>query len=641
MGRKLYEVLTYIENNSNVSIVTDLLLGTHNYMEIKFNPTTLASGNNYRLYSNNETISVYTANAYMLGNGFRCRAYTSDDKRRHTHTSSFIATNKDYIVKINGDENTYYINNSQLELEEPSQFSDRESGNLIIFNDDEAFIGKISYLLFKSGDTILYDIVPVRRLSDSKIGIYDKVTKQFFTNEEATFIGGTPTGEYIYEEGSALVLGTNDATLLMGNSVAPLKGKNKKYKLLDYIQSSGTQYLLTTLKPKGTEHFKIKFIPLEWSASTNNVICGARTSANGIFVFGSIAEAYGGGARLANYGYNASISKPTLNVEHTVEYINEKMYYDGTEYIATNRQLVQINSPMAIFAGNTDGEVNAHTKMKLTGYEEYDTNGNLTHNWVPAQRVSDSAIGMYDTVARTFIANSGTGTFTYGSVVQDYIEEDVEQVEYVENTSESYIDIEYPNFNYQDWKIEGRLNITRKDNNNAPTLFGAAKTEWSKSSYGVVLEKNSNNITTRQGGYGTIISNKATNLINTWHNFIYTAKNGTNGQHLVFYKEDGTVDFEGTSSFNGADISAISPTIFQPINVIDSAKFFMVGKLGFLKIYSGDSLVRDYLPVKVGSEYCMYDRVSGELFFNAGTGAFTGGGALPVTKIYLGSTRLQ
>lgn len=40
------------------------------------------------------------------------------------------------------------------------------------------------------------------------------------------------------------------------------------------------------------------------------------------------------------------------------------------------------------------------------------------------------------------------------------------------------------------------------------------------------------------------------------------------------------------------------------------------------KIYEGDTLVHDFIPVRVGNEGCLYDKVSGELFRNKGTGNF-------------------
>ena len=43
------------------------------------------------------------------------------------------------------------------------------------------------------------------------------------------------------------------------------------------------------------------------------------------------------------------------------------------------------------------------------------------------------------------------------------------------------------------------------------------------------------------------------------------------------------------------------------------------------QMYNGGTLVRDYIPVRKGTTGYLYDRVSGQLFGNAGTGSFTYG----------------
>lgn len=49
------------------------------------------------------------------------------------------------------------------------------------------------------------------------------------------------------------------------------------------------------------------------------------------------------------------------------------------------------------------------------------------------------------------------------------------------------------------------------------------------------------------------------------------------------------------------------------------------GKVYYLKIYQNDNLVRDFIPVRVGTTGYLYDRVSGQLFENSGSGSFTYG----------------
>ena len=46
------------------------------------------------------------------------------------------------------------------------------------------------------------------------------------------------------------------------------------------------------------------------------------------------------------------------------------------------------------------------------------------------------------------------------------------------------------------------------------------------------------------------------------------------------------------------------------------------GRISSCKIYHSGAIVCDFIPVRVGTVGYMYDRVSGQLFSNQGTGAF-------------------
>lgn len=48
----------------------------------------------------------------------------------------------------------------------------------------------------------------------------------------------------------------------------------------------------------------------------------------------------------------------------------------------------------------------------------------------------------------------------------------------------------------------------------------------------------------------------------------------------------------------------------------------MTGRINYCKIWNSNVLVRDLIPVRVGTTGYMYDKVSGNLFGNAGTGNF-------------------
>ena len=47
----------------------------------------------------------------------------------------------------------------------------------------------------------------------------------------------------------------------------------------------------------------------------------------------------------------------------------------------------------------------------------------------------------------------------------------------------------------------------------------------------------------------------------------------------------------------------------------------------YCKIYKDTSLIRDFIPVKdENNVVCLYDKISNQYFYNAGTGDFIAGG---------------
>lgn len=61
----------------------------------------------------------------------------------------------------------------------------------------------------------------------------------------------------------------------------------------------------------------------------------------------------------------------------------------------------------------------------------------------------------------------------------------------------------------------------------------------------------------------------------------------------------------------------------------------MVGRIYYAKLYSNNVLVRDFVPVRVGTTGYMYDRVTGRLFGNAGAGDFILGPNKPIARDYV------
>ena len=71
-------------------------------------------------------------------------------------------------------------------------------------------------------------------------------------------------------------------------------------------------------------------------------------------------------------------------------------------------------------------------------------------------------------------------------------------------------------------------------------------------------------------------------------------------------------------------------TLFR--NPYDNTNYYK-GKTWYVKIYKDGVLWYDLIPVRVGTTGYLYDRVSGALFGNQGTGAFSYGNDLPLETL--------
>lgn len=86
---------------------------------------------------------------------------------------------------------------------------------------------------------------------------------------------------------------------------------------------------------------------------------------------------------------------------------------------------------------------------------------------------------------------------------------------------------------------------------------------------------------------------------------------------------------------NGNTISTISDTWGEDLDltitlfVRHDGNAYISGRIYYFKIYEGSTLVRDFIPVIDNNmEPCLYDKISGDFFYNQGTGNFNYGNSI-------------
>ena len=198
------------------------------------------------------------------------------------------------------------------------------------------------------------------------------------------------------------------------------------YTQLEYLQSSGTQYINTNMF---YTHVKATYEIMS-VGSTYIAIFGSRTSSSSSnqFAFGYAAHQSPKLWRFDCENEHQALDSLTVGTElpwdgkHTISIDSN----NGSILIDNNlinlgfsaSTVVSTALPLYLFALNTNGTAGEIGNTRIYSFKLYDTNFNFMSekpvlNLVPA-RNSSGALGMYDTIGGKFYTNAGTGTFIAG-----------------------------------------------------------------------------------------------------------------------------------------------------------------------------------------------------------------------------------
>ena len=192
------------------------------------------------------------------------------------------------------------------------------------------------------------------------------------------------------------------------------------YKRLEYIESTGTQWIDTGFIPNQDTRIDIDAIPLsvaEASDGAGFIPYGAGVS-NGNRAF----ECY---SSLSQYEFNydgqynfvgSSAVGQRLKISHNKN--NVSLIVNGGTPITLSFTYQAFTAPytMTLFAIHRSSPLRG--LMKLYSCQIYD-NGTLIRDYIPCQK-PDGTIGLWDDVNSVFYGNAGTGAFAAGPEIDPY-----------------------------------------------------------------------------------------------------------------------------------------------------------------------------------------------------------------------------
>lgn len=192
---------------------------------------------------------------------------------------------------------------------------------------------------------------------------------------------------------------------------APAKGLPFGYTKLAYIQSSGTQYIDTGIKPNQDTRVIMDVLVLD-SQTVEGHLCSVTGSYYYVVSFTPTISTWWrtryGSSNLATF--SASINnRGRLTIDK-----NKNVTTILGESITLAESTFQMSLYMPLLCRNANGTYNAYISARLYSCQIYD-DGTLVRDFVPCINASGE-VGLYDLVTQAFFGNAGTGVFTGSEV---------------------------------------------------------------------------------------------------------------------------------------------------------------------------------------------------------------------------------
>ena len=368
-----YTELEYIQSSGTQYIDTGVVPSTALITEITFACESNGIAEN-AIFGSAWSVSGYFFMVYSGINGFRwhsCGGYAdavvSDVTAKHNaicQKGKLTLDGVEYTLSASGSDSTNAV-------------------RLFGVTSNEGYTGAANgiYKLYRckmhNGNTVYRDFIPCKNPSGT-VGLYDLVGGEFYTTPTAAGAVALPEG----------------------------------YTQVEYLQSSGTQYIDTGFKPNQNTAIMID-LDLDGSFSQYCAPFGARTGDKAQFWAFTNKEHTTWAARYATT--EKSISK-AITGRRSIS-LNKNTFSVDKASATFASASFQSQYNMWIFATNSSGTAQYLCKAKIYSAQIYD-DGVLIRNFVPARNASGT-LGLYDTVNGAFYTNAGSGTFTAGADINN------------------------------------------------------------------------------------------------------------------------------------------------------------------------------------------------------------------------------
>lgn len=187
---------------------------------------------------------------------------------------------------------------------------------------------------------------------------------------------------------------------------------------LQYISSTGTQYIDTGVPAKSGLHFVLK---MKFNNNASSVMGGDEGFAQSSFSF--IVDSNKPTHPYLTYGNQYFILNFDAGDGSYIFDLNDNVWdfksFSGTIVASHtfNKETFTGNSNIYLFGTSRDGSTNVLFSGRIYECQIYDGDL-LIRDYVAAERVEDGKAGLFDNIDKVFYLNQGTGEFEKGPLAE-------------------------------------------------------------------------------------------------------------------------------------------------------------------------------------------------------------------------------
>ena len=447
--------------------------------------------------------------------------------------------------------------------------------------------------------------------SDTLKALLSKPMAEWTAEERTAFNGAVMRGSYDYTDLNRVDACLEDLVARLGRvgcnvpgyerlkierAVTPSSRLPDGYTEVQYIQSSGTQYVDTGVKPnQNTRAVADAVFPTQSAAAW---LFGARHgNTDRTFGFLTFSGAY-------RSDYNTSTTEETISNPPTGRIVIDKdrniTKINDSIMRTAKAGVFQCAHTLFLFTNNNNGAPAGYSTATLYSFKMYD-DGILVRDFLPCVDPAGN-VGLYDLVGGKLYGNSGTGVFLAGPP-KATLPEGYTQLEYIESSGAQWIDSGFtPD---QDTRII--YDCERLSTVSAEHFFGVRTGNAAKEAFCFYIYNS---------GWRY-----------AYNNYV-AAGNGPLTGRYVFDANKNVMTINGSLTLKStyAKFEASATATLFSMRSVNSGISYGSHKLFSCQIYNNGTLTRNFIPCKnAGGAVGLYDLIGQKFYGNAGSGSFAAG----------------